>query len=117
LVIADMESNLYVMILAEDGTIRLTTEDMERLPLNDGPEGRRASPPPLGGVSAGESRIYDNITVGQARIMTGDVGAEHWHQLARRTTIAHNKFGQDVRIMTGNVGAEASKEFMSNFWK
>ena len=49
--------------------------------------------------------------------MTGDVGAGHWHQLARRTTIAHNKFGQDVRIMTGNVGAEASKEFMSNFWK
>ena len=72
---------------------------------------------PLNGVSTGETRIYDNIIVGQARIMTGDVGVEYRHQLARRITIAHNKFGQDVRIMTGNVGPEASKEFMSNFCK
>jgi len=42
-----------------------------------------------------ETSIYDNITLDQARIMTGNVGGENWQRVARRkTTIAHNKFGK-----------------------
>jgi hypothetical protein len=72
-------------------------------------EGASSQPP--------ESRIYDNITLGQARIMTGDVGVEPWQRASKSSIISHNKFGQDLRLMTGSVGAEASREFMANFWK
>jgi hypothetical protein len=65
----------------------------------------------------GETLIYDNITVGQARIMTGNVGVENWHKTAgRKTTITGNKFGQDVRIMTGDQGGDAAKGFNESFW-
>jgi hypothetical protein len=64
-----------------------------------------------------ETAIYDNVTLGQARIMTGSVGVENWCKVAKRkTTIAHNKFGQDVRIMTGDQGGEAAARFNDNFW-
>jgi hypothetical protein len=62
--------------------------------------------------------IYNNITFGQARIMTGNVGVEYWRRIAgRKVTIANNKFGQDVRIMTGDQGGDAAKSFNDNFWK
>jgi hypothetical protein len=62
--------------------------------------------------------IYDNITLGQARIMTGNVGVENWRKTAgRKTTIASNKFERDVRIMTGDQGGDAAKGFNENFWK
>jgi hypothetical protein len=62
--------------------------------------------------------IYDNITVSQARIMTGNIGVENWHRTAaRKTTIARNKLGQDVRIMTGDVGGDAARSFSESFWK
>jgi hypothetical protein len=49
--------------------------------------------------------IVDNITVGQARIMTGDIGVEAWQKKAtRKVNIVRNKFGGDVRITTGNMG-------------
>jgi hypothetical protein len=94
--------------------IRLDPSDVESLEL----AGRQ--PPTTSGVAetdADETSIYDNITVGQARIMTGNVGVENWRKAARhKTTIARNKFGQDVRIMTGDQGGEAAKSFNDNFW-
>jgi hypothetical protein len=65
-----------------------------------------------------ETSIYDNITLGQARIMTGNVGVENWQRVAgRKTTIAHNKFGNETVIITGDVGGEAAKSFYENFFK
>jgi len=65
-----------------------------------------------------ETSIYDNITLDQARIMTGNVGCENWQRAARRkTTIAHNKFGKETAIITGDVGGEAAKSFYENFFK
>lgn len=63
------------------------------------------------------SRIYGNITLDQARIMTGDVGVGNWQAISRVNEVASNRFGKDTRIMTGNVGPEAASAFMENFWK
>jgi hypothetical protein len=68
-------------------------------------------------VGTDETSIYDNVTLGQARIMTGNVGVEDWRRVAgRKTTIAHNRFGKDVRIMTGDQGGQAAAGFNENFW-
>lgn len=63
------------------------------------------------------SRVYGNITLNQARIMTGDVGVEKWQTVSRVNEVAFNKFGKEARVMTGNVGSEAASAFMENFWK
>lgn len=70
-----------------------------------------------GGVPEQKTRIYDNITLDQARIMTGDVGVENWQKISRLTEITRNKFGKDTRIMTGNVGQGSGPAFMEHFWK
>ena len=50
--------------------------------------------------------------------MTGNVGVENWQRVAgRKTTIAHNKFGNETVIITGDVGGEAAKIFYENFFK
>ncbi|KAF5694438.1 hypothetical protein FDENT_1167 [Fusarium denticulatum] len=65
-----------------------------------------------------ETNIYGNVTLGQARIMTGNIGVEGWHKMAgRKTTITNNQFGHDVRIITGDVGGEAARGFNESFWK
>jgi hypothetical protein len=65
-----------------------------------------------------ETNIYGNVTLGQARIMTGNIGVEGWHKMAgRKTTIANNQFGHDVRIITGDMGGEAARGFNESFWK
>ncbi|KAJ9137580.1 hypothetical protein NKR23_g9032 [Pleurostoma richardsiae] len=97
-----------------DGIILLDKSDAESLGLT---EQQFVAATDTASVDADETSIYDNITLGQARIMTGDVGVEGWLRTARRkTTIAHNRFGQDVRIMTGDQGGEAAKSFNANFW-
>ena len=98
-----------------DGTIALDGDDAESLRLVDDQKRTRT----YGAVAANvdETLIYDNITVGQARIMTGNVGVENWRRIAgRKVTIANNKFGQDVRIMTGDQGSDAAKSFNDSFW-
>jgi hypothetical protein len=61
--------------------------------------------------------IHDNITLGQARIMTGDVGTESWGKTAgRKVEIAHNRFGGDVQIMTGSITGESAARFTDIFW-
>lgn len=102
------------LTLTAEGTVPLDTSDLETLGLvdqNGDTTPDRAAP----GIE--ETLIYDNITVGQARIMTGNVGVENWRRTAgRKTTIAGNKFGQDVRIMTGDQGGDAAKHFNESFW-
>ncbi|PCD20293.1 hypothetical protein AU210_016179 [Fusarium oxysporum f. sp. radicis-cucumerinum] len=67
---------------------------------------------------ARETNIYGNVTLGQARIMTGNIGVEGWKKMAgRKTTIANNQFGHDVRIITGDMGGEAARGFNDSFWK
>ncbi|EXL39768.1 hypothetical protein FOCG_17620 [Fusarium oxysporum f. sp. radicis-lycopersici 26381] len=67
---------------------------------------------------ARETNIYGNVTLGQARIMTGNIGVEGWQKMAgRKTTIANNQFGHDVRIITGDMGGEAARGFNDSFWK
>jgi hypothetical protein len=61
--------------------------------------------------------IIDNITLGQARMMTGDIGMESWQKrVARKTTIARNKFGSNLQIMTGDMGGQAAADFNKSFW-
>jgi hypothetical protein len=105
----------YILTLKADGTIALDTSDMESLHLVDqksaGTYGATAT-------DVDEILIHDNIAVGQVLIMRGNVGIENWRRTAgRKTTIAKNKFGQDVRIMTGDQGGDAAKGFNDNFWK
>lgn len=70
-----------------------------------------------GAASDVQTDIYANVTLDQARIMTGDVGVEEWQQrTSRRTAIYDNTFGTGARIMAGNVGGAAAKAFMENFW-
>ena len=92
--------------MGAEGTVPLDPSDLESLRLVDSHHDikpGRAEP------GIGETLIYDNITVGQARIMTGNVGVENWYRIARRkTTIARNKFGQDLRIMTGEALSQVS---------
>ncbi|PCD20348.1 hypothetical protein AU210_016215 [Fusarium oxysporum f. sp. radicis-cucumerinum] len=65
-----------------------------------------------------ETNIHGNVTLGQARIMTGNIGVEAWQKMAgRKTTIANNQFGHDVRIITGDMGGEAARGFNDSFWK
>ncbi|KAI7759181.1 hypothetical protein LZL87_014399 [Fusarium oxysporum] len=67
---------------------------------------------------ARETNIYGNVTLGQARIMTGNIGVEGWQKIAgRKTTIANNQFGHDLRIITGDMGGEAARGFNDSFWK
>ncbi|KAF5231404.1 hypothetical protein FAUST_9267 [Fusarium austroamericanum] len=64
-----------------------------------------------------KTNIYGNVTLGQARIMTGNIGVEGWYKMAgRKTTIANNQFGHDVRIITGDMGGEAANGFNDSFW-
>ena len=62
--------------------------------------------------------IVDNITIGQARIMTGDIGVETWrNRIMRNVTIRGNIFGGDARIATGDIGGPAAANFNESFWK
>jgi hypothetical protein len=87
--------------------VRLDDDDVESLGLAGGQTA----------IFAGDTEttsIYDNITLAQARIMTGNIGVEGWQRASGRpTTIARNTFGGDVRIMTGDMSAAAA----ADFWK
>ena len=62
--------------------------------------------------------IVDNLTLGQARIMTGNIGLESWQKrVTRKTTITRNEFRGDVRIMGGDVGGQAAADFNKSFWE
>ena len=99
------------MVLAID-VVPIDDSDMRDLGLGD-EEPRDEDDAP----SADRTTIYDNITVGQARIMTGDVGVETWHRASKRKTIIRgNKFGGDSRIMTGDIGGEVARDFNKTFW-
>lgn len=75
------------------------------------------NPTSMPSVSSDETSIIDNITLGQARVMTGDIGVQEWHRrAARKTTIKGNEFGSDVRIMTGDQGGDAAAKFNESFW-
>lgn len=103
---------VVAMLIDADGMITLDAADVQRL-LPD-----QSASTPSAVADADETFIYGNITEGQARIMTGDVGVEKWQRAAgRKTTITHNKFGKDAKIMTGNVGGAAAESFFnSGFW-
>lgn len=92
---------------------------MSNLGLSDQPQpsDARDSDPRGQDVPEHNSRVYGNITLDQARIMTGDVGIERWQTISRVNEVAFNRFGKDTRVMTGNVGPGAASAFMENFWK
>ncbi len=86
--------------------------------MEEEPDGCGARYPTQEGGAAptDNTALYNNITLGRARIMTGNVGVDNWQRMARRRTIiAHNQFGNDVSIMTGNQG-EAAMRFNESFW-
>uniref|UniRef100_A0A8H7TTP1 Uncharacterized protein n=1 Tax=Bionectria ochroleuca TaxID=29856 RepID=A0A8H7TTP1_BIOOC len=97
-----------------DGTIAVDTADV----LAIGMPAPDDTPSMNSSNEARETNIYGNVTLGQARIMTGNIGLECWQKMAgRKTTIANNQFGNDVRIITGDMGGEAAKGFNDSFWK
>lgn len=100
-------------ICSSDGIIALNAADLEALKQ----AGLQAATSGSAATNMRETSIYGNITLGQARIMTGDVGIEGWQRTAgRKTTIANNRFGDGARIMTGDQGGEAAARFNENFW-
>ncbi|KAI7758840.1 hypothetical protein LZL87_013823 [Fusarium oxysporum] len=97
-----------------DGTIAVDTADV----LAIGMSAPDDTPSMDSSNEARETNIYGNVTLGQARIMTGNIGVEGWQNMAgRKTTIANNHFGHDVRIITGDMGGEAARGFNESFWK
>lgn len=93
-----------------DGILRLESADEEEFAIPEQVSKQDTT-------SITDTSIYNNITLGQARMMTGNVGVEEWQRMAgRKTTIAHNRFGNDIRIMTGDVGGQAAAGFNKNFW-
>ncbi|SCO84730.1 uncharacterized protein FRV6_08857 [Fusarium oxysporum] len=97
-----------------DGTIAVNTADV----LAIGMSAPDDTPSINSSNEARETNIYGNVTLGQARIMTGNIGVEGWQEMAgRKTTIANNQFGHDVRIITGDMGGEAARDFNNSFWK
>ncbi len=98
-----------MLMLTAGGMLPLEATDVEELGLGVRPATRDES--------ASGTSIYDNITLGKARIVTGNIGVKDWRSVAgRKTTIAHNRFGNDVRIMTGDQGGQAAASFNENFW-
>ncbi|VTT77010.1 unnamed protein product, partial [Fusarium fujikuroi] len=97
-----------------DGTVPVNTSDVLAMGVSspDNTTNMNSS------SESRETNIYGNVTLGQARIMTGNIGVEGWHKMAgRKTTIANNQFGHDVRIITGDMGGEAARGFNESFWK
>ncbi|KAM0292737.1 hypothetical protein ACHAPM_011747 [Fusarium culmorum] len=97
-----------------DGTVPINTSDVLAMGMSapDDTTNMNSS------NEARETNIYGNVTLGQARIMTGNIGVEGWHKMTgRKTTIANNQFGHDVRIITGDMGGEAARGFNESFWK
>jgi hypothetical protein len=94
--------------------ITLDTSDEESLGLTGRQDAASHGTAP---TNTDETSIYENITLGQARIMTGDVGVENWQRVAvRKTTINHNIFGDETVIITGDVGGKAAESFYENFF-
>ncbi|CZR65953.1 uncharacterized protein PAC_15853 [Phialocephala subalpina] len=97
-----------------DGTVPLDQADIEALGLDAALE---TAADDATVTESDSTTIVDNITLGQARIMTGDIGVESWQRrVTRRTIIAKNKFGGDVRIVTGDMGGKAAATFNESFW-
>ncbi|RKL04137.1 hypothetical protein BFJ70_g17222 [Fusarium oxysporum] len=95
-----------------DGTIAVDTADVLTIGISapDDTTSMNSS------NEARETNIYGNVTLGQARIMTGNIGVEGWQKMAgRKTTIANNQFGHDVRIITSDIGGEAAAGFNDSF--
>jgi hypothetical protein len=95
----------------------ITIADRE-VPLEDTDIKSLGLPAPHGQADSVSSpdtdSIYDNITLGQARIMTGNIGVENWQRASgRKITIVRNEFKGDVRIMTGDMSESAA----ADFWK
>ncbi|PCD20308.1 hypothetical protein AU210_016175 [Fusarium oxysporum f. sp. radicis-cucumerinum] len=99
---------------AVDGTIAVDAADVLAIGMSTPDD----MPSMNSSNEARETNIYGNVTLGQARIMTGNIGVEGWQKMAgRKTTIANNQFGHDVRIITGDMGGEAARGFNDSFWK
>ncbi|KAK2667010.1 hypothetical protein RAB80_017431 [Fusarium oxysporum f. sp. vasinfectum] len=79
-----------------DGTITVNTDDVLAIgmPAPDDTASMNSS------NEARETNAYGKVTLGHARIMTGNIG-----------------FGHDVRIITGDMGGEAARGFNDSFWK
>jgi len=93
--------------------IAIDMSDQEELGLRAQTATRDATPY----ANEVSTSIYDNVTLGQARIMMGNVGVESWQTVAgRKTTIATNRFKKDVKMMTGNIGGQAAVDFNQSFW-
>lgn len=98
-----------------DGTVRLNQADVTALGLD---AASTIAADDATSTYSDSTTIIDNITVGQARIMTGDIGVETWRKkVTQKVTIARNYFGGDVRITTGDMGGQAATTFNENFWK
>lgn len=93
-----------------DGMIPLDASDEQHL----GPRAQATTQNTAAGVD--ETLICDNVTLGQARIMAGNVGEENWRRtVARKTTIKGTRFEKDV-IMMGDLTGQAAASFNENFW-
>lgn len=103
------ELNLYT---AGD-LIPLQTSDLQSLAVMPSVQ----STPGISNDCTRETLIMDNITRGQAHVMTGDVGVSNWDTRAsRKATVKGNVFGGGLKLMTGDMGGKSAENFNENFW-
>ncbi|KAK8019186.1 hypothetical protein PG990_004324 [Apiospora arundinis] len=65
------------------------------------------------------NEIYNNITIDQARVITGDIGVQEWLkkiETTRRNIIRNNNMKGKSFILTGNVGGDAAKTFVEGLF-
>ncbi|KAK6866233.1 hypothetical protein PG995_002761 [Apiospora arundinis] len=121
----EVKLSLYEMVANrpsdQDGRKEVRGDEIARLnrliTTEMSPEGRSSAPGsdpnPAQDATPDEVLIYGNVTQGQDRIMTGDVGVQEWRKRSsRKTKVVNNTFGPGLRLMTGNAGPGT----MNNFW-
>lgn len=62
--------------------------------------------------------LNDNITLGRARVVTGNIGSSGWEQMGKKNiAINRNQFSGDLHMLAGDVQGQAATGFFhSKFW-
>ncbi|KAK7987475.1 hypothetical protein PG989_007790 [Apiospora arundinis] len=110
----------------EDGAIEVRSDEIARLGRNetDMPENHNSQPdsnPDSAQKATPDvyNEIYDNITIDQARVITGDIGVQEWQkktETTRRNIIRNNNMKDKSFLLTGNVGGDAAKALVDGLF-
>lgn len=61
--------------------------------------------------------MNENVTLGKARIATGDIGCSGSERPGKSVGVNRNQFAGDLRMMIGDVqGSPSTGFFNSKFW-